>query len=463
MRKLVKFNKYRRIYGPSLIYVFVFSVAYTEAGQWSPPLTIENNADAQDIVYTCAINSTNQIFATWSENDTYIPKYSIGSFLNGVWEWSTEDSINTDGAKRVTDNVITSYVAATNQIFAVWGAYNTALPISSTYVPTYSVASYSNGAWSWSSLGAISALTKVYKDINLAVASSSNQVVAVWSDRNNQYYPTFSVASYAGGVWSWVPATVLRVGSTISVSENVSICYAAQTNQMVASWAEYNNVFPLSSTYYPYYSIATQANDGSWTWSTPAVLNTHSTSGVEQNVYLSYLSGTNQIVAVWNDFNNHYYPTYSIASYINGVWTWSLPAVLNQSGISQAQYDVICSYATATNQVFATWNDFNNDFYPTYSIASFTNGGWSWSLPTVISNTIPVYQNGLGAEGQNVFPCYLSSTNQVISTWLSTGSTYPPYYSLYFAEKGQGNGVSLNGSSGTGGSVYGNSGNGVTP
>jgi len=281
---------------------------------------------------------------------------------------------------------------------------------------------------------------------------STNQIFASWGSYPSPYHPTYSIASYINGAWVWTTPNFIDTSTSKKVQDNLFLCFASETNQIFASWGL------LPSPCHPFYSIASYAN-GSWTWSLPAVLNTESTSPADFNVSICYAAATNQVFAAWGDNNHPYYPTYSVASYVNGDWVWSPATVFDITSTSSVEDAIFICYAPSTNQIFASWSDYtNHHYYPTYSIGSFINSTWVWSSPNVISTLIPTYTD---FYGDNVFTCYIPPTNQVFTTWTNQDPPYLPYYSTYLVGKGASNGIHTGGTSGKGTSSLGSSGTGT--
>lgn len=153
-----------------------------------------------------------------------------------------------------------------------------------------------------------------------------------------------------------------------------------------------------------------QADPFAWSLSTSI----DSTRLSLENVTTCYDILNNRVMASWVDLDT-FFPMYSI--YENSVW--SSPRPIDSNQIATGLRNVYLSYDTQNSRIFAVWNDTSgSDFYPTYSV--FSNG--IWSTPVVISTNAPLI-------GGDVFICYNSTNNQLISTWGSNVGT--PTYSIY--------------------------------
>ncbi|MCX6990461.1 MAG: hypothetical protein NTX49_05295 [Chlamydiae bacterium] len=386
----------------------LFSSLYSSDSTWSIPAIIDNTTSTSNSsVFTSYCSASNQVFATWSDfNNSSHPTYSIASYANGAWSWATPATIS--DTSQAQNNLFTCYIRQTNQVFAAW------LDTNNSNYPTYSIASYSNNTWTWLDPHTIEQTPTTTTNCNtfLCYASQTNQIFATISDGTTSY-PKYSIASYNGSSWSWSAFARLDGISTSTVSNNLFTSYNSITNQVFATWVASNN------NYYPTYSIGSYLG-GNWTWTTPAVIDNTTISG-DWNVFTSFNPNTNQIFAIWYSDATKL-PHFSIASYVGGNWTWSPPAVIGTNG-SQAQFTPSICCDTVNNRIIATWADPNNSENPTYSIATYSGGVWSWSEPSIIS------ASG-NSVNTSVFNSYDPETNQVFATW-GHNSTPLPYFSIF--------------------------------
>jgi len=208
--------------------------------------TIPNSPSgvAQDVALVYD-SSNNEVIATWNDNTSRFPYYSVGSYdgATGSITWTTPDQFPVGNSSGAFNNVFLTFDSNTNQVFAVWSDSITREPYYSTY----------NGkSWTTASPIPLGASTGVLNDVSLAFNPNTNRVFAVWGDAASPSPPYYSI--YEGGSsWSLTTDAIPLNGSR-GVENDVNLIFDPDANQMIAAWG---NNSPLKSGLpsVPYYSI----------------------------------------------------------------------------------------------------------------------------------------------------------------------------------------------------------------
>lgn len=363
------------------IFAFFFPMLAFSAASWTPPQTIQTppTIESRSDVFLTYNSSTNQVFAAWTDT-SFLPTYAIFDFSSG---WSAPAAISS--TFQTSENVFLSYKADTGQVFATWTDLVDLFPIFSIYTPGL--------GWSTPATIQTTPLSTVNMNVTTAYQSNTHQMFAIWGDRNDNSYPTYSI--YTNGIgWS----DPLPVNTASSVSCDVYLAYDSSADQMIATWGD--------STEVPIYSVF----DGLF-WSTPGVIS--ATSSVLSCVTQCYDGETQSVVAAWTDPSNNFLPTYAVYQAGSG---WSMPSPI--STVSKPLEDVFMTYDTVGKRIFAAWTDTENNFLPTYTIYS----AHSWSPAALIATT--------SQSLYNVVLTYANAEEQVFATWALFNDNFP-IWSVY--------------------------------
>jgi len=210
-------------------------------------------------------------------------------------------------------------------------------------------------------------------------------------------YPVM-FSTYTSPRWS----TALQADGNTTPSRGVFTTYAADLNQLIATFEG------VQFTYNPQYA---QYN-GAWAAANPISNAVSVGTGLEVSVI--YVPGTPPIlIAAWRDFATLHF-TYSFVASPYTAGTWSVPATL----ASTVQRDVLFTYDSVTQQVFAAWGSTS----PTYAI--FNNAGGVVTGPSAIDSS------GNGSF-QNVSLAYNTATNQVFAAWTENLVAHHVFVSIY--------------------------------
>lgn len=191
---------------------------------------------------------------------------------------------------------------------------------------------------------------------------------------------------------------VAIIDEAASVFDKVFIC--SDGNTVVAAWADRNTRLPIYSVY----------NRSTGAWSAGVPITTLYT--VTENIYLSYNSKNQQVVATWGGLNKNNRPVYAT---FNGT-AWSAHGTFDVS--TGAFGTVFNTYDSSDdNQVFSGWSDKKNYLHPTYSI--FRRGVWYKN-----SEIDPIKPSD---RATNVFLTYNSTDDLVLATWANTKHNAPVY------------------------------------
>jgi len=322
-------------------------------------------------------------------------------------QWQSPAPI-TDSAPTYPNDVFTTYAAETDQIFAAWVA-----PVDSgSFHPTYAIASFVDGSWVWGTPEILDSNANAgLSNVALAYLSETNQVIAVWQE-NGTNDVEYAIASYSGGVWSFsTPAQV----STGTAATFVYVSYlGAVANQILVTWSDLNN------SNYPSYSVGSWGG-GAWSFGTVGTLGV---TNAYYGVSTCYNPTTNQVFATWQNTSS-YEPLYNYATVSGGSsLSWAGETLI--VGSTNVNDNVICTYDPTTEQILATWVDNGNMQEPTYSFASTSDGGssWSWSAKNTIGEATAA------AGFIDVYTAANQATGEIIATW-SDNATQHPTYSIF--------------------------------
>ena len=268
-------------------------------------------------------------------------------------------------------------------------------------------------------------------EVTTCFNSSTNQVFAVWGGPTElPNYATFQNGTWTNGVNF----------STKHIHRNIYCCNFNAFSQVVATWADSDNVDDLASAYfqsgswtnvadlaspitadaYPFQFgnggqvVATWRSIGAPTYATFngtmwSAASGFGSGGADGNIYSCYDTFQGVLVATWQDGTSK--PHYAI--YNGTIWTTDaefLPLVGTSS-------DIFPCYNSASQQIVATWVDSNG--FPhsaTFDgISTWTDGG--------------TFATTSGTPQSNIICCYDSVNNLVVATW-ADGNTLPHYATL---------------------------------
>lgn len=260
----------------------IYSI-YTPGVGWNPSNSISTATAAVRNTANSFNSITGQFLATWADNNNnHYPTYSFYTPGSG---WS---SINTISTSSEADTISTSFDSSKGQFLATWVDIDTGFPMYSFY---------NMGIWSASE--AITILTHVDNDVFTSYNPTTGQFLAAWADINNNFYPTYSIFTYATG---WSAINIITNDSR--VLDNVTISCDFITGQFLALWNDVNRADPTYSLYTP--------NAG---WSPPTVISTTATS--QADIISSFDPTIKGFLATWvNSKNFDFFPTYSFLTYI---------------------------------------------------------------------------------------------------------------------------------------------------
>ena len=241
--------------------------------------------------------------------------------------------------------------------------------------------------------------TTVFDDVTLTYNTNTQQIFAAWGNSSSTF-PTYSIYS-TGSSWGGA-APISILSSTV---QNVHTAYNSATGQMFAAWADSNNsVIPTSSIY----------TQGSGWGPVITIPSSSPASTVQQDVFLAYNKGTEQIFAAWADSSNNSYPTYAIYNSITG---WSTPTPITTTSSTTCNITLI--YDDASGQFLAAWRAASDSNHPYYSIFN----GSSWSTPIAISTTSQV--------NMDIALVYDIKNQQILASWCDTNNNSYPTYAIY--------------------------------
>lgn len=253
---------------------------YTPSSGWGAIGTIPGiSGDYDADVSLSFIPTTGGFIATWTDNNTFFPYFSI--YTPGMG-WSTSAQIS--GTFTNYFNVFTSVNPATGTILATWGDGNP------PYYPTYSF--YNGSTWS-APLPITTSSTVRFYDVNSSFNSVTGQFLAMWGD-DSTGLPTYSFYTAGSG---WSPIATLSDSS--GVAGDIINSVDPLTGQILATWSDYNN------HNYPTYALYTPGSG----WSSVATIST--SFPAYSDVITSFDPITSQFFGTWADTNNNNYPTYS--------------------------------------------------------------------------------------------------------------------------------------------------------
>lgn len=193
------------------------------------------------------------------------------------------------------------------------------------------------------------------------------------------------------------------ISGTMSAAA-VATCYNAASDQVIAVWADFNN----DKCRYAFYQ------NGSW--SSVGSFETNGVGGTE-NVVLCYDPVHQLTMAVWSGGDN--LPVYSVYSQTDDVWSWSTPTVLGSPAATIKTWDLHCCYDSKNSRIFVTFTRYDGGapHYPYYAVYD----GTSWSGPTQIATTTSDYSTSPSC-------CYNPSTDELLATWCSPAAPGTPVY-----------------------------------
>lgn len=279
---------------------------------------------------------TQTVVAVWSDSDSFIPYYAV---FDGT-TWTTPGTIIPVGASTgIYTDIFAAYNPNDQTVVAAWGDANTQLPYYAIF----------DGA-TWTTPGtAIPPGTSngALNNINLIYNAANQTIVGTWADSvtNQPYYAVFD-----GTTWT-TPGTLIPPGFSNGSGYDVTLVYNPSNQTVVAAWGDSVNDLP-------YYSVF----DGT-TWTTTGSIPQGSSTGVYQNVSLTYDGASGTLMAAWSDATN-YLPFYSI---FNGT-SWTQAASVPVTPSVGIDYDIILTFIPSTGQIIATWANYPGDTDPYFNL-----------------------------------------------------------------------------------------------
>lgn len=359
------------------------------AQTWTPgdtiPLGASNGVD-NDIALTYDAN-TGTVIAAWG--DISSNRAAFYSIWDGI-SWTTAATIPLGTSTGVHDNIGLTYDANTKTIVAAWRNRTT----TAAYYAIY------NGiSWTTAATIPLGGSTGVFNNVALTYDANTGNVVAAWGDAAPAGTPFYSI--YNGT--SWTPAAIIPPGASNGANVDVALTYDANTSNVVAAWADINNEDPFYSIY----------NGTSWT--PAAAIPAGASSGVFDNISLTYDANTGNVVAAWADIVSHaaYYSIYN-----GDPWTTAATIPLGASG--GVLDNIGLTYDENAGLVVAAWGDVTNReaYYSLY------NGSWTMAA------TIPLgTSNGVFDD---VALTYDANTSTVVGAW-GDFITHAAFYSIFSA------------------------------
>ncbi len=311
-----------------------YSIYNPASAVWSSPAALPAGTTVlQDIVLLS--DGMGNIYAAWGDNISGHPDFSI--FNTGTSMWTMPGSISATLAQR---NVFLTYDAHNANVVATWTNVVTNNP---------SYARYNAMMGMWTS-GTITALGTTNSDVYVAYNAITTTLFATWKDS-----PTgkpFYAQSVVNETAMWQPPA--QIAAAPLVLDNVSIVYNAGTGDLLAAWAD------SSAPHHPYYSIYDHI---AMTWSIPAPIST--SSSVFDDVNLVYRAATGEIFAAWGDLANGNIPTFSILS--GGSWSPAATIPVS-SPMTAAVMNLFLTYSSGTNQIITAYGDSINNDEPTFAL-----------------------------------------------------------------------------------------------
>jgi|GEM_PF-1775805 len=194
-------------------------------------------------------------------------------------------------------------------------------------------------------------VTTVYDPVN-------EITVAAWADDSGDYPPIYAI--YDGASWT-TPGTLIPIGTSSGVSYDVSLIYNSTNKTIVATWKD-------SIVSYPFYAVF----DGS-SWITPgSPIAPGLSAGAKSNINLTYNQANNTVIAAWGDSSTSL-AYYSVFDGSNWTVASLLPIGITSTGVRN---DVLLTYDEANKNVIAAWSDEVTQL-PYYSVLN----GAIWTVP----------------------------------------------------------------------------------
>lgn len=340
--------------------------------------------------------------AAWSSDDDYLPYYSI---YDGT-TWSTAAQIS-DFAE-VDDNVSVAYNPTNGKVVATWKYYAEDLD-PNIGKPYYAV--YSGG--SWSTAAPIPSETPLITQGNVYITFNpvTESFIATWGDNDSPYHPYYAIFDADG-----TPSLAEVISDTYGVYYDVYTSVNTSNGDMIATWTEYNND---AATYYIYYSIY---NGNSWSPAAQLGTSENTGAGVPTSIYdpthdvtvatwrdgssqnpcyavyngtswmtgtisdssivsylvfVSYNNDTQNVIATWVYAPEGTFAAYSIYDFDTN--TWSDPGTI--SGLPDS-YNVMNSFNPDLHETIATYSSGYVPYFSTYDGSTWTD---SFSITEVVS------------------------------------------------------------------------------
>ena len=201
-----------------------YSTYNSSTNTWAPPQVITLQQVFDDVTLTYDSGS-NQVFASWLNNNTGLPSYAI--LTSGVW---VSGSINlTDAGSAQNKNVLLTYDASNGQVYAAWGATNPLVSVFSNTNPT------------WSTPVAISILGALSSEVTLGYSTASTQVIAAWMDSG---IPRYAITDKTGTTW-----TEGNISSSLVDNTAISLAFDSGLNEMFSAWSNASGGSPANPVY----------------------------------------------------------------------------------------------------------------------------------------------------------------------------------------------------------------------
>ena len=263
----------------------------------------------------------------------------------------------------------------------------------------YSIGTQASGSWTWSTSAVIPSNSSGGGAFFGVSCASANSCVAVGGDSGFPGQEIYSVGTATNGTWTWSTAAV--VGADSSGGGTLFDVHCISATSCVAVGQD--NAAQSVST------IGSEAG-GQWTWSRTTVVAPDS-SGAGFLFGISCVS-TTSCVAVGGDGDNQ--TIYSSGTATNGTWMWSVSTVVTADSSGGGNFiGVSCLSASSC---VAVGQDAANNPQEIYSVGTETNAVWTWSTSTVIT------PDSSGQGGLNGVSCGSASACVAVGQDAATGS-----------------------------------------
>jgi Fibronectin type III domain len=301
------------------------------------------------------------------------PMYSTGTQYGGQWTW-TSASFSGPG-DTTTGHVTGLSCPSTTTCIAVGYDPDTQA--------MYSIATLSNGSWSWTPLTFEGPASSVQVLITgVSCVSSTSCLEVGWEITGNQGYPLYASATYSNGAWTWSAMSALT--SVQNEAQFSGIACVSATSCVAVGNGYYSNQDEAMS------ETATFAS-GTWTWTNQEEI----APGGNNTSYLTSVECPTPTTCLATGSNGDGYGLWTSGTYSQGSWSWTPPSGIGGIGYGDNFGGVSCpttTYCIAVGDHLPTF--YSNQATPAYWTVSNVGGTWTWSSIGEVSNVEGFY-NGV--------------------------------------------------------------------